>query len=125
MTKQDIVEQKNLNTRRDMEIKMTQETVNLYKDFLLNPYKYKCTYKPLRECFEENDKYIPQDKLFENYIAYIKKPLPKFMFYIIMKDVFGEYGGCEQIEVTNKETGEKYMQNQDFGYKLKLRADLI
>lgn len=107
-----------------MEIQMTQETVNLYKDFLLNPEKYKCTYKPLSECFEKSDKYIPQDKLFDDYITYIKKPLPKFMFYIIMEDVFGEYGGCEQTEVTDKETGEKYMQNQHFGYKLKLRTDL-
>ena len=47
---------------------MTPEVVAQYKDFLVNPQKYKCDYKPLHECFVEGDHYEPQDKLYDKYI---------------------------------------------------------
>ena len=64
-------------------------------DFLENPEKHGCDYKPLKEVFKETDKYIPQDKLYKKYLDYIKKPLPKVIFYIIMRETFEEFGGCE------------------------------
>ena len=79
--------------------------------FLKNPKKYKCSYKPLREVFKETDKYIPQDKLYKKYIDYIKKPLPEVIFYIIMRETFEEFGGCE-----TDEDGKP----MDYGYRLDL-----
>lgn len=58
--------------------------VYIYRDFLENPKKHGFDYKPLKEVFKETDKYIyiPQDKLYKKYLDYIKKPLPKVIFYI-------------------------------------------
>lgn len=98
-----------------MEIQMTPEVIERFKDFLVNPLKWKCSYKPLHECFVEGDHYEPQDKLFEAYLNYIKKPLPKVIFYIIMQEEFAQFGGCDTF---TDENGVE--RNRDFGYKLKL-----
>ena len=98
-----------------MKIPLTPDVIAQYKDFLVNPAKYKCDYKPLHDCFVEGDHYAPQNHLYEQYIDYIQKPLPKVIFYIIMQEEFSEYGGCDMI--TEKD-GSRH--NGDFGYKLKL-----
>ena len=56
---------------------MTPEVIERFKDFLVNPLKWKCSYKPLHECFVEGDHYEPQDKLFEAYLNYIKNRYQK------------------------------------------------
>lgn len=92
-------------------IPLNQAIIDLYRDFLENPKKYKCSYKPLKEVFKETDKYIPQDKLYKKYLDYIKKQLPKVVFYIIMRETFEEFGGCET---------DKDGNNMDWGYRLDL-----
>ena len=53
-------------------IPLNSKVIGLYRDFLENPKKHGCNYKPLKEVFKETDKYIPQDKLYNKYLDYIK-----------------------------------------------------
>lgn len=94
-------------------ILLTPEVTAQYTDFLVNPKKYNCTYKPLNECFVEGDHYEPQHLLYQQYVNYIKKPLPKVFFYTIMREQFPEYFGKDDRKGTR----------HDFGYKLKLVED--
>lgn len=103
-------------------ILMTPAVVERYKDFLVNPKKWGCTYKPLHEVFVEGDHYTPQDELFDEYIKYLNKPLPEFMFFIVMGEEFPEYGGCDEWDTVN-EKGETVHHRGNFGYKLKLNLD--
>lgn len=93
-------------------IRITPEVIAQYTDFLVNPKKYNCTYKPLMECFVEGDHYEPQHLLYNQYADYIQKPLPKAVFYIIMQNNFSGYYGKDMREGTR----------HDFGYKLKLNV---
>lgn len=91
-------------------IQLTPATINQYTDFLVNPSKYGCTYKPLKSVFVEGDHYEPQHLLYQQYLEYIKKPLPRVIFYIIMQEQFPEFRGKDDREGTR----------HDIGYKLKL-----
>ncbi len=93
-----------------MTFDLSPNTIQQYKDFLLNPEDYGCIYKPLHKVFELNNEVVPQNILYNQYVDYIKKPLPKVVFYIIMDEEFAEFQG-----VCNK---TKY-----FGYKLKLNIE--
>lgn len=90
-----------------MNIRLDGPTIALFKSFLMEPEKYGCNYKPMRECFVEADEYTPQHILFQQYVDYLQKPLPKVIFYIIMREVYPEYFG-------------KQNDKGDLGYKLKL-----
>lgn len=94
-------------------MELNKETIRQYKDFLENPAKYDCTYKPIRECFSPNDYVIPQHILYELYVAHIDKPLPKVIFYIIMRELYAEYQGKAPYD-------EKTNQGGEFGYRLKM-----
>lgn len=91
-------------------IPLTPKVIGQFTDFLVNPKKYNCDYKPLKECFVEGDHYEPQHLLYQQYVDYIKKPLPKVVFYIIMREQFPEYFGVD----------DRPGQRGDLGYKLKL-----
>ena len=91
-------------------IPLTPAVIARFTDFLVNPEKWNCTYKPLKECFTEGDHYEPQHLLYQQYVDYIKKPLPKVIFYIIMREQFPEYFGKDDRE------GARH----DLGYRLKL-----
>ena len=93
-------------------IPLTPAVIERFTDFLVNPEKWNCTYKPLKECFVEGDHYEPQHLLYQQYVDYIKKPLPKVVFYIIMREQFPEYFGKDDREG----------QRGDLGYKLKLNV---
>lgn len=81
-------------------------TINQYKDFLENPQKYECNYKPIKECFAPSKYVTPQDKLYELYVAHIDKPLPKVVFYIIMQELYDEYRGKAPYDEKTKKGGE-------------------
>lgn len=91
-------------------IPLTPSVIAKFTDFLVNPEKNNCTYKPLKECFVEGDHYEPQHLLYQQYVDYIKKPLPKVIFYIIMQEQFPEYYGKD----------DRPGMRGDLGYKLKL-----
>ena len=101
-------------TAKDMveRIPLTPAVVERFTDFLVNPKKFNCTYKPLKECFVEGDHYEPQHLLYQQYVEYIKKPLPKVIFYIIMREQFPEYYGKDS----------RPGMGGNLGYKLKLNV---
>ena len=45
-------------------IPLTPSVIAKFTDFLVNPKKYDCDYKPLKECFVEGDHYEPQHLLY-------------------------------------------------------------
>lgn len=92
-------------------MQLNKDTINQYKDFLENPQKYNCNYKPIKECFAPSKYVTPQDKLYELYVAHIDKPLPKAVFYIIMQELYDEHRGKALYDEKTKKGGE-------FGYAL-------
>ena len=75
-------------------IPLTPQTVALFRKFVEHPEECEgCNFKPIRECFEKSDICTPQHILFNEYIAYLKRPLPKVFFYIIMDEIYHELKG--------------------------------
>lgn len=103
------------------ELIITPDVIDHYKDLLVHPEKYGCTYQPLHEVFVECDKVTPQDILFNQYLDYIKKPLPKVVFYIIMQEEFSEFRAIEPIEKISR----KIVKGGRVGYRLKLKEELL
>lgn len=92
-------------------MQLNKDTINQYKDFLENPQKYECNYKPIKECFAPSKSVTPQHLLYDLYVAHIDKPLPKAVFYIIMQELYDEYRGKAPYDEKTKKGGE-------FGYML-------
>ena len=80
-------------------------SINVIKSFLCFPQKYGLTYMPIWKCFNITNVVTSQDKLYEHYVEYINKPLPKTIFYIILKMMYNHYSGID------KNSG-------NFGYRL-------
>lgn len=100
-----------------MNIPMTPESVALFRKFVEHPEEFEgCDYKSIRECFEKSDVCTPQHILFNQYIAYLKRPLPKFMFYIIMDEIFPELKG--KAESVHDEEGN-HISGGEYGFYLK------
>ena len=99
------------------ELVVTPDVINHYKDLLKHPEKYGCTYQPLHEVFVKCDEVTPQDILFNQYLNYIKKPLPKVVFYIIMEQEFAAYKGVEPKDENGK--------GGRIGYRLKINEILL
>lgn len=97
-----------------MNIPLTPHTIALYTDMLVNPQKYNCDYKPLGECFKMAEKVTPQDELYEQYISYINKPLPKPVFYIIMRNM---YPTLFRADVHKDDSGKLVIRGR-LGFKL-------
>lgn len=87
---------------------LTPQAVDVYKQLMTNPNEHGFfDYKPLAECFEECEEVTPKHILFESYKAYLKRDLPKVIFYIIMDELYGK------LIAKDERTG-------NLGYKLKL-----
>lgn len=102
-----------------MNIPLTPRTIALYTDLLMNPQKYNCDYKPLNECFCIAETYTPQDELYEQYVAYINKSLPKAVFYIIMRNMYPLLFGAERIVIDGK------VERGNLGFKLQFNKHLL
>lgn len=74
-------------------IQLTPGHVSAYKEILTNPEKNGFDFRPITECFIESETVTPKHELFNVYIDYLQKPLPKVMFYIIMDDLYGNLAG--------------------------------
>lgn len=94
-------------------MELSYDAINAYKELLTNPQKYGFDFKPIKECFEEVEEVTPKHILYEQYMEYLKKPLPKVVFYIIMDELFGD-----RIAKTSC-TG---LYKGYLGYKLKLNV---
>lgn len=86
-------------------MEINTQTINLIKTYLSFPKKFGLPYLPLWKCFNIENTVTPQDKLYEQYINYIKAPLPKMVFYVILKMMYKQYQGID------KKSG-------NFGYRL-------
>ena len=83
-------------TTKDMmdSIPLNEQTVALFRKFVEHPEECDgCDYKPIRECFEKSDVCTPKHILFNQYIAYLRRPLPKVFFYIIMDQIYSDLAG--------------------------------
>lgn len=66
-------------------------TPEQWHNLLLNPgEKY---FKPLPECFKPSGSVTDFEMLFHVYRAYIDELLPKWIFYLTLRQVFGEPNG--------------------------------
>ena len=74
-------------------IQLTPGHVAAYKELLINPEKNGFDFRPITECFRESETVTPKHELFNVYIEYLQKPLPKAMFYIIMDELYGHLTG--------------------------------
>lgn len=91
-------------------MELSPQTVDAYKELLINPNEHGFfDYKPLSACFEECEEVTPKHILFESYQAYLGRPLPKVIFYIIMDDLYRHLIAKDEI-------------TKDLGYRLKLRV---
>lgn len=98
-------------------IPLTPQTVALFRKFVEHPEECEgCDYKPIRECFEKSETCTPQHILFNDYIAYLRRPLPKVFFYIIMKEIFPELEG--KAEPKYNKAGDR-IGGGEIGYYLK------
>lgn len=89
---------------------LTPEAVNAYKELMTNPAPHGLSFKPLAECFEECEKVTPKHILYERYLEYLQKPLPKVIFYIIMDELYGHFIAKDE-------------DTKNLGYRLKLIVD--
>jgi hypothetical protein len=87
-------------------IQLSPGLVAAYKELLTNPEKNGFDFRPITECFREIETVTPKHILYERYLEYLQKPLPKVIFYIIMDELY------RHLIVKDEET--KYL-----GYRLK------
>lgn len=69
---------------------LTPGLVDAYKKIMTDPKTHGFDFRPLDQCFKESEKATAKHELFNQYIAYINKPLPKLMFYIIMDELHSD-----------------------------------
>lgn len=74
-------------------IRLSPGLVAAYKELLTNPKKNGFDFRPITECFREIETVTPKHELFNVYIEYLQKPLPKVIFYIIMDELYGNLTG--------------------------------
>lgn len=66
-------------------IQLSPGLVAAYKELLTNPEKNGFDFRPITECFREIETVTPKHILYERYLEYLQKPLPKDM--IIAKEL--------------------------------------
>ena len=98
-------------------IPLNPQTVALFRKFVEHPEEMEgCDYRPIQECFEKSDVCTPQHILFNQYIAYLRHPLPKVFFYIIMDEIYPDLKGKAPHEYNDK--GE-VIGGGEYGFYLK------
>ena len=110
-------------TKKDMmeRIPLTPQAVALFHDLVEHPENHKgCNYKPIRECFKKSDTCTPQHILFKQYIDYLRRPLPKVFFYIIMGDIYPELKGNAEVK---RDRDGNIIGGGEIGYYLKCVVD--
>ena len=110
-------------TEKDMigPIPLTPQSVALFRSFVEHPEEHKgCNYKPIHECFEKSDTCTPQHILFHQYLAYLRRPLPKVFFYIIMEEIYPELKGNAEVK---RDRDGNIIGGGEIGYHLKCVVD--
>lgn len=69
---------------------LSKEVLDLFRTMITDPEKKGIDIKPLKEVFVKSDTITPCSELYKQYLEYIDgRPLPKMIFYIIMREVYG------------------------------------
>jgi hypothetical protein len=102
-------------------MEINQESVAAYKELLTNPKAHGLGFEPLTECFEKSETATAQHILYKQFLDYIKKPLPKVFFYIVMNDTYGLANGYDP----NHKFGNGPNAKGCLGWFLKLKPELI
>lgn len=68
---------------------VTEELVNSYIECCKNPKVHDLPFRPIVDCFEKTETVTPCDVLVHEYIKHEVIAIPKFMFYLVMNDVYG------------------------------------
>lgn len=89
-------------------MELNKQQIDAYKELLSNPKKHGLEFKGLNECFNKCEKITAKHKLYKQYIDYLKKPLPKVIFYIIIDEMFFNCVGKDD--------------NGDLGYSIELNV---
>lgn len=77
-------------------MELNPQVIDAYKQILSNPSEHGFDFKPIKDCFEKSEKVTAKHILFNQFIEYIKKPLPKLIFYILMDEIFGVCNGKDE-----------------------------
>ena len=72
---------------------LNPQTIDAYKELLLNPSKYNLDFRPITDCFVKSDNVTAKHILAKKFTDYLNKPLPKVILYIVMNQVFGQCDG--------------------------------
>jgi hypothetical protein len=83
-------------------MELNKQTIDAYRELLTNPEKHGLPFKALAECFKASDKITAKHIIYGQFINYLKKPLPKVIFYIIMDELFGCDGKDEKGDLGYK-----------------------
>ncbi|WP_158797670.1 hypothetical protein [Pedobacter sp. L105] len=68
---------------------LTSEAIDAYKQVMHHPERFGLDFKSLSEIFMETSRATPKHVLYQQYVDCIGKPIPKFMFYVIMDETYG------------------------------------
>lgn len=86
-------------------MELNTQTINSIKNILCFPQRYGFTDIPLWRFFTITNIVTPQDKLYEQYIGYVKVAWPKVIFSIILSMMYKHYSGIDK-------------RSDKFGYRL-------
>ena len=87
-------------------MELNENSIAAFKTILTNPLKYGFSFKSIIDCFDKTEEATPKHILYNQYVEYIQKPLPKIFFYIIMDEMYEQ----------------KKAANNDMGYMVKLNT---
>jgi hypothetical protein len=76
---------------------LDQNTIGAFRELLTNPSAHGLNLRALKDCFEVSETATAQHILFRDYINYLRKPLPKLVFYILMTEIYGPPTGNDPI----------------------------
>jgi len=87
-------------------MKLTPELIGAYKKLISNPKENNLYFPALDDIIENSDNVIAKHIVFEKYLAIIKKPIPKVVFYIIADELYkqkldpkGDIGYCVNFKI--------------------------
>jgi hypothetical protein len=66
-----------------------KESVDAYQKLLTNPSEYGLPFPPITEVLVPGEKVIAKHILYQQFMEWFDRDLPKVFFYIVMDNVFG------------------------------------
>lgn len=76
-------------------MELNTHSVAAYKSMLENPTKYGFTFRPIHECFDQDESVTANHILFQAFQKEVPG-LPKIFFYIVMEEIYGPPNGKDE-----------------------------